>query len=514
MPKLPHHRDALVIGLVTLAMFAVAAWLDLFEALGEFVEDHEAWEIDEIAVATLFACVGLIVFGYRRLRELSEQVRARSAAEAEANKLARHDPLTGLANRRCFAERLEYELSRADQTARVAVLIMDLDGFKQINDIHGHATGDEVLIEAAARIASATKDEALLARVGGDEFAIVMPHIKSLEDPTRLARRIVASFVDPFLIGSIGATLSCGIGIAVAPDNGTDPDEIVRRADRALYRAKAEGASSIRHFESNMDAHLERRLLVEREMRDAIAEKAIVPHYQPIVSLDGQRITGFEALARWTHPKLGPIVPNVFIPIAEESGQIGALSDLLLRQACADAQQWPRNLTLSFNISPVQLRDSGLGLRILAALGESGLDPHRLELEITESALVDHAGIAQTVIDQLREVGVRIALDDFGTGYATLSQLLALHVDKLKIDHSFVDRLGKDNESNVIVRAIIGLAKGFGLTTTAEGIEDQDQLDYLKANGCTDGQGFLFSKAVPAGEVSALLKVAATRDVA
>ncbi len=256
-----------------------------------------------------------------------------------------------------------------------------------------------------------------------------------------------------------------------------------------------------------MDAHVERRVLIEHEMRLALEQgDIIVPHYQPIVSLDGNGIIGFEALARWQHPVLGALPPSVFIPIAEESGMIGALADDLLRQACKDARHWPKQMTLSFNISPIQLRDRGLGLRILAILGETGFDTRQLELEITESALVDHSGIGQTVINDLRAAGVRIALDDFGTGYATLSQLLALHVDKLKIDRSFVDRLGKDNESSVIVRAIIGLAKGFGLTTTAEGIEDRGQLAYLKENGCVEGQGYLFSKALPAKEIPALLE--------
>jgi diguanylate cyclase (GGDEF)-like protein len=507
IPRQAHTRDALIVSAICVVTFVLSVWMDLFEAIDEFLHEHDAWQLDEIAVVALLASVALIIFGYRRIRELRSEVKARGEAEAEARKLARHDPLTGLPNRRCFSEKLEQALGPTlDQGVRVAVLMLDLDGFKQINDVYGHAVGDRALMETAERISSATREGTMLARLGGDEFALIMPKIKSLEDPTGLARRVIAALAEPFTVGSKETTLSCGVGIAIAPDDGVEPDELLRRADRALYRAKAEGRSSIRYFESNMDSHVEHRILIEREMRIALASESIVPHYQPIVSLDGQRIIGFEALARWEHPTLGNILPNVFIPVAEESGMIGALSDLLLRRACKDACKWPNEMTLSFNISPLQLRDQGLGLKVLAILGETGFDARQLELEITESALVEHGGVAQIVINQLREAGVRIALDDFGTGYATLSQLLALHVDKLKIDRSFVDRLGKDDESGIIVRAIIGLAKGFGLTTTAEGIEDKGQLDYLKANGCVEGQGYLFSKAVPAAEIPGLLQ--------
>jgi EAL domain-containing protein (putative c-di-GMP-specific phosphodiesterase class I) len=231
----------------------------------------------------------------------------------------------------------------------------------------------------------------------------------------------------------------------------------------------------------------------------------IVPHYQPLVSLDGNRIIGFEALARWKNGDLGFIAPDVFIPIAEETGLINALGDRLFRRACVDAGAWPTSFILAFNVSPVQLRDPTLGLRLLSILGQTGFSPRRLEIEITESALVENIGVAQIVIDQLREAGVRIALDDFGTGYATLSQLLSFHLDKIKIDRSFVSRLDKSEDSQVIVRAILGLAKGFGLTTTAEGVEDAGQLAYLKANGCTEGQGYLFSRAIPAADIPALL---------
>ncbi len=507
---LSQHRavaDLVVLGILSALGFGYAIKTDLFEKLSRFATENEAWQLDELFVLAIILGLGGLFFAVRRVGDLRSEVRARRAAEQHAHLLSRHDPLTGLPNRRCFSEKLEQALlPTLNQGVRVAVLMLDLDGFKQINDVHGHAAGDQALIDTAGRLSSVTRDSTLLARLGGDEFALIMPKIKSLDDPTRLARRIVAEMAEPFVVGSSTATVSCGVGIAIAPDDGLDPEELVRRADRALYRAKAEGRSSIRHFESSMDEHVERRMLIEREMRSALESAQIVPYYQPIVSLDGQRILGFEALARWSHPTLGHVAPNVFIPVAEESGMIGALADMLLRQACRDATQWPNEMTLSFNISPVQLRDATLGLRILKILGDTGFDARRLELEITESALVDHGGVAQTVLNQLREAGVRIALDDFGTGYATLSQLLSLHVDKLKIDRSFVDRLGKDHESAVIVRAIIGLANGFGLTTTAEGIEDRSQLNYLKAQGCAEGQGYLFSKAVPAEEIPALLQ--------
>jgi diguanylate cyclase (GGDEF)-like protein len=510
IPGRAHTRDAFVIGVTSIAIMVLSVWLDVFEELHEFLEKYDAWQLDEIIVVMMVASIALLVFGYRRIRELRIEVKARGEAEAQAHRLARHDTLTGLPNRRCFSEKLEQALKTTiHDGARLAVLMLDLDGFKQINDVHGHPVGDQALIETAERIAAVTGDT-LLARLGGDEFALIMPEIKSLEEPTKLARRIITAISEPFMIGSMTAHLSGGLGIAIAPDDGTEPDELLRRADRALYRAKAEGRATIRHFEASMDSHLERRMLIEQEMRGALKMHSIIPHYQPLVSLDGNRIIGFEALARWRHPTLGEVPPDVFIPVAEESGMIGALGDQLLRQACKDALHWPKDTILSFNISPVQLQDKTLGLRILAALGETGLDARRLELEITESAVVDHAGVAQVVIDQLRKAGVRIALDDFGTGYATLSQLMALHVDKLKIDRRFVDRLGKDNESAVIVRAIIGLANGFGLVTTAEGVEDKGQLAYLKENGCTEGQGYFFSKAVSAAEVPALLQQAST----
>ncbi len=481
IPRTAAARDTLAIGLICAFVYLISQWLNLFEQVSTFVTYYEDWGLDELFNVAVALVLALVVFGHRRNRELKAEIKARGAAEAQALKLARHDPLTGLPNRRALSEHLDEALEQTlAQGARVAVLMLDLDGFKQVNDTHGHAVGDRALMAATDRIRGAMRDGSTLARFGGDEFAIVIAKLNSLDGPTKLSRRIVSAFAEPIVIGDITLTLGIGIGIAIAPDDGTGSDELMRRADRALYRAKAEGPSSVRFFEAEMDAHIEERMRLERELRAAIGSRSIVPYFQPIVSLDGNRIIGFEALARWKSPTSGNVPPGVFIPIAEEAGLIATLSDQLLRQACIAARNWPKDLTLSFNISPVQLRDKTLGLRILSILGQTGFDPHRLELEITESALVEDIGIAESVIDQLRGAGVHIALDDFGTGYATLSQLLALRLDKIKIDRSFVERLGKDNESAVVVRAIIGLANGFGLITTAEGIEEKDQLTYLK----------------------------------
>jgi diguanylate cyclase (GGDEF)-like protein len=501
----PHGRDALILAAIGLTLYAMAHFFELPPHLLQFGLDHADWEVDDLIFVVFMLSVGLIIYGTRRYRDLANEILARIVAENEARNLARHDPLTGLPNRRFFEEKLDECLQAASPPTQLAILMLDLDGFKAVNDVHGHAAGDKALREFADRVSRVVRPDAFLARIGGDEFAIVMPQIASIDDATDLARRVALTVADPFVVENAIVRFGVGVGIAVAPDDGDHADDLVRRADRALYRAKAAGRSSIRFFEPEMDATIDRRLHVERELRAAIACDAIVPHYQPLVSLDGNGIIGFEALARWQNSELGSIPPDVFIPMAEETGLITVLGEQLLRRACLEARTWPNSFTLSFNVSAVQLRDPAFGLRVLAILGQTGLNPRQLEIEITETALVENIAVAQQVIDELRQAGVRIALDDFGTGYATMSQLLSLHLDKIKIDRSFVSRLSNTDDGQVIVRAILGLAKGFGLTTTAEGIEDLDQLAYLKANGCTEGQGYLFGKAIPAEEIHAFL---------
>jgi diguanylate cyclase (GGDEF)-like protein len=510
----PHVRDGIVLFFLGSVSFAFAHFYDLPPHLLQFGLDNADWEADDLIFVVFMLSVAFMIYGFRRYRDLAREIKARIEAEGRALELARHDPLTGLPNRRFFEERLNKCLVDTSVTNQLAVLMLDLDGFKPVNDSHGHAVGDKALIEFASRASIMLRSDAFLARIGGDEFAILMPAIDSLEEPSLLARRIAAAFDEPFIVDHVTVRFGVGIGIAIAPNDGDLADQLMRRADRALYRAKQAGLSSVRFFEPEMDVLNERRAAIETSLRIAIANDEIVPYFQPVVSLDTNRIIGFEALARWESETLGSVPPDVFILIAEETGLINALGDLLFRRACSEAKNWPADLVLAFNVSQVQLRDPTLGLRLLSILGQTGLSPRQLEIEITETALVENVAVAQTTIDQLRQAGVRIALDDFGTGYATLSQLLSFHLDKIKIDRSFVSGLEKNEEGRVIVRAILGLAKGFGLTTTAEGVEESGQLTYLKANGCTEGQGYLFSKAVPAQDIPALLKLSVSDIVA
>lgn len=496
-------KEAIIIFGMALFVFIVAAQTQLYETLDAYFMEHDDWHLDDVLIVSAVMSIALVIYGYRRFKDLSNEMKARGRAETEAQRLARHDPLTGLPNRRFFGQTLEEALRHLGPGKHAAVMMLDLDGFKAVNDAYGHAEGDRALLAVSGLLSGMLPDGAL-ARMGGDEFAVVVPEAESRESVAALARRIVAGFTAPFVLGDAFVPLGVSIGIVVAPDDGGSPDILLRRADLAMYRAKAEGRSLVSFYDPEMEAMAARKARMERDVRRAVANDTIVPHYQPLVSLNGNRIIGFEALARWVGEG-ERLFPDQFIPLAEETGLITQLGDQLLMKACRDAATWPHDLFLAFNISGIQLCDPGLGLRILSILAQTGLDPRRLELEITETALVKSNDAARKIVDQLRAVGVTIALDDFGTGYATLTQLTSLHFDKIKIDRSFVQRLGKDPESLVVVRAIIGLAKGFGLTTVGEGVEVEDQRACLQDNGCAEGQGYLFSKAVPAAEIAGLL---------
>jgi diguanylate cyclase (GGDEF)-like protein len=470
---------------------------------------EKALDLNEVLVLGALLTVGLLGFTWRLLSAQKKETHMRSLAEQHARELASQDALTGLANRRRFNDALSAALAappRADGTH--ALLMLDLNGFKKVNDVYGHGTGDQALIIVAQRLAAVARQGDLVARLGGDEFAILSQHLAGPEAATGIALRVIEALDSPLAIGSVQHHIGAAIGICLIPFDGESGEEAVRRADVALYKAKADGKPSLRFFEPEMDRHVLERELMERELRAAVANEDIHPFFQPLIDLSTKEVIGFEALARWKHATLGDIPPDRFIPLAEDSGLIAGLTDQLLRASCLAAAQWPANITLAFNVSPIQLKDRTFGLRVLRILAETGLSPHRLEVEITESALVRDLEAVREVLGSLQEAGIRVALDDFGTGYSSLYHLRNYKVDKIKIDRSFIETLGSERESNEIVSALIGLGHGLGLTITAEGIEEDSQLADLLSKGCGQGQGYLFSKAVSAEAAMGLLALA------
>ena len=427
-------------------------------------------------------------------------------AQQQISHMARHDALTNLPNRTLFRERLERALQLAQRGDQLAVFCLDLDHFKEINDSLGHPIGDALLNQVALRLRDCLTESDTVARLGGDEFAIVQ--LCANCEPTAvaaLASQIVDIVAAPYDIDGHHLVIGVSIGIALAPDDGDNPDELLKRADLALYRAKADGRGTYRFFETGMDARAQARRLMELDLRAALRREEFAVYYQPICDLASDETTAFEALVRWNHGERGLIQPAQFIPIAEETGLIMQLGDWVLRRACRDAAGWSRPASVAVNLSPVQFRNPNLAASVKSALAESGLPPHRLELEITESVLLQNSDAARAVLNELREHGVKISLDDFGTGYSSLSYLRSFPFDKIKIDRSFVSELASSDDSMAIIRAVTGLGKSLGLVTTAEGVENAEQLALLRLEGCTQAQGYLFSTPRPADEVERLL---------
>ena len=496
-------QDITLVILATLVAAYLAYDIDVFETGYDPIRN--TIEVDELPLIGAALSFGMLIFSWRRAREQKHETRKRISAEQHARTLAFQDPLTGLPNRRQFTEALNAAFAAPPRAGAChALLLLDLNGFKQVNDVHGHNEGDEVLVVVAERLMAALRPGSMVARLGGDEFAVLAQHLASAEAATSIALRLIEALAPPVNTHTGVHSVGVGIGIATFPGNVGTTEEVMRRADIALYKAKIERRSAMRFFDNEMDRHVRERQHMESELRAAVAAEDICPFFQPLVNLKTQEIVGFEALARWTHPELGDIEPDRFISIAEDTGLIHQLSDQLLRRACKAARTWPQSTILAFNISPVELRDSTLGLRVLKILGETGLPANRLELEITESALVHDLDAAKTVLGSLRDAGVRIALDDFGTGYSSLYHLRNFKIDKIKIDRSFIAQMGIERESAEIVSALIGLGHGLGLTITAEGIEASGQTADLSAQGCEQGQGFFYGKAMPAEQTSAL----------
>jgi diguanylate cyclase (GGDEF)-like protein/PAS domain S-box-containing protein len=430
----------------------------------------------------------------------------RRRAEARLAFMAQHDGLTGLPNRTMLRQRIDETMGLSRRSgAKIAVVCLDLDDFKTINETLGHAIGDKVLRGVAKRLRSSLREEDLVGRLGADEFIVVQSGILRPEEASDLARRLIAAVTEPYLIEGHTVTISVRAGIAIAPGDGDDAEKLLKNADMALSRAKGEAGMTFSFFEAAMDARAQKRRRLETDLRAAIDGELLRPHYQPLVDLKTGQITGFEALVRWHNPERGFVSPGEFIPVAEETGLISPIGGLVLRCACGEAARWPDPVRVAVNLSPLQFRTGNLLAMVMDALNQSGLPAKRLELEITETLLMDKGDQVLATLHALRSLGVHISMDDFGTGYSSLSYLRSFPFDKIKIDQSFVRGLAANYDAQAIVRAIVNLGKGLGVTITAEGIETESELSFLRAEGCHQGQGFLFSKARPNDEVMRLL---------
>jgi diguanylate cyclase (GGDEF)-like protein/PAS domain S-box-containing protein len=433
-------------------------------------------------------------------QDITEQRRS----EAKIEHMALHDALTGLPNRALLNERLEHAIARGRRGEMVAAHLLDLDHFKTVNDTLGHPAGDKLLQMVAERLRPLVREADTVARMGGDEFAVVQVGIAEPADATSLALRVIDAVGAPYEIDSQLVVVGVSVGIAIGPNDGDSPAQLMRNADLALYRAKGNGRGTFRFFEREMDAQMQERHALERELRKALGANQFELHYQPIVKLADNDIVGFEALLRWRHPERGLIPPNTFIPLAEEIGLIVPIGEWIVRQACATAITWPDDLRVAVNLSPVQFRNPGLLQIVVSALAKSGLRPDRLELEITETVLLQDGETTLSTLYRLRELGIRIAMDDFGTGYSSLSYLQSFPFDKIKIDRSFVKDIVESTGSLNIVRAVAALAQGLGITATAEGVETEEQLERIRAEGCKEMQGFLFGAPMPAQDIERL----------
>jgi diguanylate cyclase (GGDEF)-like protein len=419
--------------------------------------------------------------------------------------MARHDMLTGLANRMFFRECFDRALSERRPGQRMAVLCLDLDGFKAINDTLGHPAGDALLRQVSQRLVQSVKATDMVARLGGDEFAIIHPAATALDEAFHLAQRIIDTLCEPFTIEGVSATVGASVGVAFAPEDGTSADDLIKAADIALYNAKSSGRGTYKRFDAAMHAQLQAHQEVRVALRGALQRNEFELHYQPLISLRSRRVTGCEALLRWHSPERGMIAPSEFIPIAEETGLIVPIGEWILAQACRQAAQWPEHVSVAVNLSPVQFKHRNLIKAVADALSASRLAPARLQLEITESVLLDESEHNLQLLQELHGLGVKIAMDDFGTGYSSLGYLRSFPFDKIKVDQAFVRDLPHGKESLAIVRAVAGLGQSLGMTTTIEGVETEDQLAIVNAEGFHEVQGYIFSRPLPASEVCKLI---------
>jgi diguanylate cyclase (GGDEF)-like protein len=436
---------------------------------------------------------------------IQQDITERKQARKEIDYLASHDSLTGLFNQLVFHSELAEAVARRRPDEIVATLFIDLDDFKLINDTLGHPTGDVILIEMARRLRAAVAKEDIVARFVGSEFAVLRRGVATEAEVRGLAELLHDRVTEPYATGGDPVTGHVSIGISLGPRDGRDTDALIRKADIALHTANASGSSGYLFFEPEMEERLVARRELKTDLAAALSNNELEIEYQPIVDLRTGAVTSMEALLRWRHPRKGVIAPSEFIPLAEETGLIGPIGDWVLSQACREAMNWPASIGVAVNVSSAQFRDQMLVFRVTGVLAKSGLSPHRLELEITETVLLRGSEDNLRFLRDLRELGVKVALDDFGTGYSSLTYLQLFPFDRIKIDRSFVAQLATRQESKTVVRAVIELGHSLNMRITAEGVETQEQLDRISGKGCDEAQGFLFSKSVPPNEVPALI---------
>jgi diguanylate cyclase (GGDEF)-like protein len=498
-------RDLSMVGAGTLVALYWVYAIDIFENARGLPDKHAAIELDEALLVGALLALGLLAFAWRQYVRQRQEIGRRIAAEQHARELAYQDGLTGLPNRRQFDDALKQasgSLPRAG--AAHALFLLDLNGFKQINDVYGHGVGDEVLTIVGQRLLAAMRDGDMVARFGGDEFAILAKHLAGSEAATNVALRVIEVLDAPITAGGAVHRVSTGIGTAMIPQDATSVEEALRMADVALYRAKAERRSALRFFEPAMDARVRERSAFERELRAAIDGGAIRPMFMPVVHLATGAITSFELKPHWPLDDGGSVPAERFIPVAEEAGLIHALAEDLLRQGCRAATAWPPHVTLSADVFPSQLKDQLLTARIVRLLHEVQLAPDRLQLEMPESALVSDPESAGALLGTIRGAGIRVVLDHFGTGYSSLYHLRAFKLDAVKIDSRLVEAMSSDGESASIVAALVGLGRGLGMHVIADGVVAGDQEAALLERGCETGQGSLFSNSLSAADTASL----------
>ncbi|MDV3455682.1 EAL domain-containing protein [Sphingomonas sp. HF-S4] len=499
------YRDYILIVAPAAMALMLGVIFDLGERFHAFSTAHESWQLDELLSAFFLTSMFYMVLLVVRTRGLRQELRRRRRAEREATLLARHDSLTGLFNRRTLIGHIAARAASAQPDTELNVFLLDLDRFKPVNDTYGHEGGDQVLVTIADRLRALVGGTGLVARMGGDEFACVLEYPIDSPAPAAIAEALLAAVAKPIQLRGGLAEVSASIGLLRCAPDAASPEEMLYKADFAMYRAKRSGRSTWCLFAAEMGAEMRERAQLELDMHAGIHRGEFVPYFQPIVALASGDVIGFEALARWRHPTRGLIAPDMFIPIAEDAGMIQDLGFAVLRRACMEARIWPPHMTLSVNLSPLQLNDSWLPQRILQVLCATGFPAGRLVVEITENRLVQDIETARAILLSLKSAGIQIALDDFGTGYASLKHLRELQFNRIKIDRGFVQNM-RAEDNGQIVRAILNLSEGLGLPVTAEGVESGESAELLAALGCEYGQGYLYSRAVEPAEALAIAR--------